>query len=45
MYYAKIGATEKKNNVEDKKVRVITAAAKSLSDCIKNFDHDVKTYP
>jgi hypothetical protein len=35
----------KKTNVEDEKVRVITAAAKLLSDCIKNFDHDIKNYP
>ncbi|XP_065674292.1 uncharacterized protein LOC136091193 [Hydra vulgaris] len=37
--------TRKKHNAEDEKIRVITAAAKLLSDCIKNFDHDVKTYP
>ncbi|XP_065650661.1 uncharacterized protein LOC136078782 [Hydra vulgaris] len=37
--------TRKKHNAEDEQIRVITAAAKLLSDCIKNFDHDVKTYP
>ena len=33
---------QKEKYVEDEKVRVITAADKLLSDCIKNFDNDVK---